>query len=116
MGHRAVTLGANHAELDCTACHEAHDGSASCTGSGCHEPFAAECEPPQTHDKPHAQVSCSACHDAQGLEIIWNEGTAKWDTAVAYREGELRPYTSHNLALEVDCDRCHEPGNHPWGY
>jgi len=114
--HLSIVVSGSHQEMSCTDCHAPHDTTASCTGSGCHEVFAAECEPIETHDKPHKEASCAACHDADGLAIDWNESDQVWDTVVpSSMEGEYRTYASHALILEVACERCHEPGNHPWG-
>ena len=115
-GHLGISVIGPHNDLECVDCHNSHDMTSSCTDSGCHSPFAQECESIQTHDKPHAEVTCSACHDATGLTIAWNEANSAWDTFTeANEDAEARSITSHQLSLEVDCDRCHEPGNHPWG-
>ncbi len=115
-GHLRISVMGPHIDLECVDCHNSHDTTSSCTDSGCHSPFAQECEPIQTHDKPHAEVTCSACHDATGMPIAWNEEHSAWDTFTEVSEdATARSVTSHQLALEVDCDRCHEPGNHPWG-
>jgi hypothetical protein len=106
-----------HAQLSCIDCHDAHDGSASCGTSTCHQPFAQECIEIETHDKPHSEVTCGGCHDGLGLPIGWNEEIEKWDTFYGGDprvERAARPFNSHNLVLEVDCDRCHAPGDHPW--
>ncbi|HEY45439.1 MAG TPA: hypothetical protein G4O14_01500 [Anaerolineae bacterium] len=116
--HESVIVEGSHTDFQCTDCHDAHDGTASCSASGCHEPFAQECERIQTHDKPHLETSCSACHDAGEPKIAWNEVDGVWDTFFPFREDstdEIKPYTSHNIILEVPCERCHAPGNHPWG-
>jgi hypothetical protein len=116
-GHHSLYVEGSHSEFVCTDCHDAHSTAATCSSAGCHEPFAAECESIETHDKPHAEVTCSACHDCGEPQIKWNEEHQAWDTFRLSSEGnpmEYKPYTSHNLALEVDCDRCHAPGDHPW--
>ncbi len=114
--HLSISVSGSHLEMTCTECHDPHDTTASCTGSGCHEPFAEECEPIETHDKPHMEASCSACHDADLLPIDWNEADQVWDTVIRSATGDgYRTYASHALVLEVACERCHEPGNHPWG-
>lgn len=114
--HLSVAVSGSHVEMTCTDCHDPHDGTASCTGSGCHEPFTLECEPIETHDKPHMEASCAACHDADGLDIDWNDADQAWDTVIRDATGGgYRPYASHALVLQVACERCHEPGNHPWG-
>ena len=116
-GHLSIVIRGSHENMQCTDCHDPHDASASCSGSGCHEPFAQECETIDAHIKPHLETSCSSCHDADSLKIGWNEVDLVWDTVLPAAEDGApdRPYTSHALVLEVVCDRCHEPGNHPWG-
>jgi hypothetical protein len=116
-GHYSLYVEGSHSEFLCTDCHDPHSTAATCSSIACHEPFAAECEKIETHDKPHAEVSCSACHDNGEPQIKWNEEHQAWDTFRLSLRGnpmEYEPYTSHNLALEVDCDRCHAPGDHPW--
>jgi hypothetical protein len=106
-----------HAELGCIDCHDEHDGSATCGDPRCHQPFAGECIQIETHDKPHSEVTCGGCHDGSGLAIGWNPDLEQWDT---FDGGDPRfepdsdPIVSHNIVLEVDCDRCHAPGDHPW--
>jgi hypothetical protein len=116
-GHIPVLLGGAHAQKACTDCHDPHDASASCTGSGCHQPFQAECEPISTHDRPHASVSCLGCHASGEHAIGWDEGRGLWVTMVEIEvagEPKVVPFSSHEVSLEVDCDRCHTPGNLPW--
>jgi hypothetical protein len=116
-GHHSLDVEGSHSEFLCTDCHDAHSTAATCSSAGCHEPFTAECESIETHDKPHAEVTCSACHDNGEPQIKWNEEFQAWDTFRLSSRGnpvEYEPYTSHNLTLEVDCDRCHAPGDHPW--
>jgi len=116
-GHQSLMLEGNHRDFLCTDCHDAHTTTATCSSSGCHEPFANECESIETHDKPHSEVTCSACHAGGDPRIDWNEDVGAWDTFVPVgdeMDDEFKPFTSHNILLEVDCDRCHEPGNHPW--
>jgi hypothetical protein len=105
-GHLSIKVSGSHLEMTCTDCHDPHDTAANCT----------ECEPVETHDKPHSEASCAACHDADLLPIDWNERDQVWDTVIRSTADEsYRTYASHALILEVACERCHEPGNHPWG-
>lgn len=111
-----------HADFDCTDCHDAHDTTASCGGTECHEEVIAAREG-QTeaehkgHDAAHAAVACVACHDATGLEVGPLEDQAGWMT---FRTVDLlgrsstEAYQSHQLGLDVDCRRCHFAGN-LWG-
>lgn len=116
-GHEAVMVESSHADFLCADCHDAHSTIASCSSAGCHEPFAEECESIETHDKPHSEVTCNACHDGGESKIDWNEELGKWDTFLSEGNAitdEFKPFTSHNVVLEVNCDRCHAPGDHPW--
>lgn len=115
--HGALHFEGVHEALSCTNCHDPHDGSATCATSACHQPFAAECEAIETHDKPHSVVTCSGCHDGLGLPIGWNDKQERWDTFIGgdpQLADDARPFNSHFIILEVDCDRCHSPGDHPW--
>jgi hypothetical protein len=116
-GHLFIHLDGVHADFLCTDCHDSHTTVASCSDAGCHQPFRAECEAIQTHDKPHAAASCSACHASGDVEIGWDEERQAWHSFYAMEvEGmiELEGQTSHDLELEVDCERCHTPGELPW--
>jgi hypothetical protein len=116
-GHLFIQLEGVHADFLCTDCHDPHTAEAGCSDHGCHQPFRAECEPIQTHDKPHAAASCSACHASGEVEIGWDEDRQVWESFYAVEaEGliELESHTSHDLDLEVVCERCHTPGDLPW--
>ncbi len=115
--HVPLVIGGVHEELECSDCHDVHDGAATCGESSCHQTFAQECIPIETHDKPHASITCWGCHDGLQLPIGWNEDKEMWDTFFGgdpRNEPSARPIASHSLTLKVDCDRCHAPGDHPW--
>jgi hypothetical protein len=115
--HLSIVVSGAHAGYDCVDCHEPHSGAASCTDSGCHQPFSMECEPIQSHDRPHLAVSCSGCHAAGEVEIAWDAGREKWHShrPLEVDGGQvLVPFTAHELSLEVKCERCHTPGDLPW--
>jgi hypothetical protein len=117
-GHLSIVVQGSHLDFVCTDCHDPHDNTATCSGSGCHEAFTAECKTLDGHTRPHSDSACGACHDAGGLEIDWDGERGMWQTFLPPEissEDEARPFVSHNLSLEVPCERCHEPGNHPWG-
>jgi hypothetical protein len=112
--HAPVIVGGAHQDYECTACHDAHDTTATCAADGCHEEVLAAIP---GHDEDHASVACVTCHDASALEIGLVEETGVWFTFfVLDPEGERlsKPFASHNIALEAPCERCHYPEN-PWG-
>jgi hypothetical protein len=118
-GHLFVQLDGAHAEFMCTGCHDPHTAAASCSSAGCHQPFRAECQPVQTHDKPHTAATCSACHASGDVEIGWDEERQVWHSFFAKQVAgiiELEGRTSHNLQLEAKCERCHTPGELPWDH
>lgn len=116
-GHLSIVVAGVHAGASCADCHDPHTGKASCTGSGCHQPFGRECEPIPTHDKPHAVVTCSGCHASNLTEIDWDPDREAWHSFYPVeKNGEqvLVPHSSHDLSREVACERCHTPGDLPW--
>jgi len=86
-----------------------------CEGSGCHSMATQAAQSPMSiHGSSHAKVSCEDCHDADGLQVgptqdggVW----LLWHNVEVNGEKVLTPYQSHNLQLEVDCERCHFEGN-----
>ncbi len=115
--HASVIVGGDHPNYQCTQCHDAHNTTANCSASDCHEGVLAQDSAIAGHDEDHASVACVACHDADELEIGFIEELGLWTTLIATSEGgtETRPFTSHNIVLEAPCERCHFPGN-PWGF
>jgi hypothetical protein len=112
--HGNVELGGVHPGYECTKCHSAHATTASCDTAGCHEESTT---PIAGHDEDHQKVSCVACHDASGMEVGLDEVNGLWTTFVSRATGsetERFSFTSHNIALEASCDRCHF-ANNPWG-
>jgi len=116
--HAVALVGGAHADYECTDCHDAHNTTASCTASGCHEDVVDPATPIPGHDADHENVACVACHDADGMEVGLDEESGMWTTfaVVVSVDGveSLVPFTSHNTVLEASCDRCHFSGN-PWG-
>jgi hypothetical protein len=105
-GHKDILVGGAHYGNSCTDCHDAHDTSASCSSAGCHE---KDDEFVAAHDNEHQIVDCVACHDAGGLDVEPSEDNGGvW---LAFNNG--MPAVSHNIKLEVDCQRCHFSDN-PW--
>lgn len=115
--HMPVEVAGVHETLLCTECHDAHSTSSSCTAAGCHDDWQAGDPPIVGHDSDHENVSCVACHDGGDLDVGPEENASEqWLTFVSYTmDGETTsaPFTSHNIQLEVSCERCHFAGN-PW--
>jgi hypothetical protein len=110
-GHASAVVIGDHAGYMCTDCHDAHDTSATCSTSGCHE-NTLEADVPG-HDGDHTMVTCVTCHDGGGMEIGILEGGSTWFTFQLDGEGNLVPTASHNIVLAAPCERCHFPEN-PW--
>ncbi len=114
-GHPGTVVAGAHSDYQCVECHDAHSTAASCGATECHDLSIAADPPIAGHDEDHQNVSCAACHDSGEFEVgITDEG--QWITYFSNPEivDELYPFTSHNIVLEVVCDRCHFPDN-PWG-
>jgi hypothetical protein len=99
-----------HRGWSCVRCHGPHgDRTVQCTD--CHDPNRGK----GTADHArHTQVNCSACHDAGGLSI-WHDTypeSKHYGEVIALRFAHaLTSWTSHEIALEVRCERCHHPAN-----
>lgn len=86
-----------------------------CEGSGCHSMATQAAQSPMSiHGLSHTKVPCEDCHDADGFQVgptqdggVW----LLWHNVEVNGEKVLTPYQSHNLQLEVDCERCHFEGN-----
>ena len=111
VDHFAVTVGGAHARMECTECHDSHDGRASCTDSSCH--VEAD-EPAAGHDPEHEAVACVACHDSGELAVSPRPDDGLWITWTITESGEpAREFSSHNTVMEAPCERCHFVDN-PW--
>lgn len=114
--HLEITLGGAHESYVCTDCHDAHTTtSSSCTASGCHDDWQSIEPPIVGHDSDHQAVSCVACHDASDLPVGPDENADGMWVAFLNTTDEATsvPFTSHNIQLEVSCERCHFADN-PW--
>lgn len=123
--HGEVSVAGDHAGMLCTDCHPPHSATASCDSADCH-PADPAADPIQGHDDDHQNVSCAACHDSAGWEVGPDEESGIWTTyspwsheikvgeADSIIETGLIPFTSHEIVLEVNCDRCHFVENE-WG-
>jgi len=124
--HGIVQVGGAHEGYECTECHDAHDTTASCGTSDCHEDVIEPVTPIAGHDDDHRDVSCVACHDAAGMEVGPSEALGYWITFAPWTyefsisetetntETGIVAFTSHNLILDASCERCHFTDN-PWG-
>ena len=101
------TASVAHQGWECTRCHGAHGAPSACTN--CHDPKVGKGA--QEHAL-HPKVNCTACHDAGGLSI-WHDtdsNSKHYGEYAAVRFGHaLRSWTSHDLTLQVQCERCHHP-------
>ena len=107
-----------HAGYDCTDCHQPHSVAANCKDAGCHAEveFREANRNGNKHTTAHQSIECTACHDASGLEVNKIEGEGTWTTfrtVEVLGRAQTKPYTSHNLTTEVNCQKCHYPDN-PW--
>jgi hypothetical protein len=108
--------GAHH-DFTCTDCHQPHSTAASCSNEQCHVnvTFSEEPSPGHSgHGIDHQSINCSACHDASGLDVGPEEGSQTWTTfrtTEVLGRAQTAPYTSHNLTIDVVCERCHFPEN-----
>ncbi len=96
-----------HEQMECTDCHGSHGASLSCTE--CHNPLAGSGSFEHTR---HPNVNCTACHDAGNLSI-WldpDSNSVHFGEYVTRRFAHtLTSWPSHNLSLNVKCQRCHHP-------
>ena len=96
-----------HIGMTCTDCHGAHGREVRC--EECHDPATGA---GAAQHAQHESVHCSACHDAGGLSI-WRDPeptSMYYDQFITRRFAHaLTSWPAHNLAVEVDCLRCHHP-------
>lgn len=98
-----------HNQWECTQCHGVHGAPSDCTD--CHDPQTGAGAPEHAR---HPSVNCTACHDAGKLGIwLEDDPTSKhYMQFVSIRFAHtMTAWPSHNLSTEVDCVRCHHPGN-----
>ena len=124
--HGLVIVGGDHADMQCTECHQPHSSTASCDSADCHPDVFSSTDSVIGHDEEHQDVSCVACHDSAGWEVGPDEELGYWTTyspwsheikigeADTIVETGLIPFTSHEIVLEALCERCHFSEN-PWG-
>ena len=115
VGHVDVQVQGDHQGYGCTECHQAHSLEASCGDAGCHKDVLEPDSGIPGHDDDHALVGCEACHDAGGQRVGAHPEVDIWTTFIPLvsEEDEWRPFVSHDIELEVSCERCHYEGN-PW--
>ena len=124
--HGMVVVGGDHAGMQCTECHQPHSSTTSCDSADCHPDVFSPTDSVVGHDEEHQDVSCVACHDGAGWEVGPDEELGYWMTYSPWtfeiKVGEadtivntgIVPFTSHEIVLEVNCERCHFPEN-SWG-
>lgn len=124
--HGQVLVGSGHADMQCTECHSPHSTTATCSTGDCHSDVLSDTDQIIGHDEDHSEVSCAACHDSAGWDVGPHPETSIWTTFSPWshevqvaEEDSIRqtgtvPFLSHDLGLEVNCERCHFSEN-PWG-
>ena len=114
-GHFQIQVAGTHLDYECTQCHNAHSTTASCGSTDCHPDTNMVDAKVPGHDPDHQEVACAVCHDGSGLNVGPHQATNAWSTFVLRAEDqELVPFVSHEIILEVYCDRCHFVDN-LWG-
>jgi hypothetical protein len=121
--HGLVVVGSGHADMQCTECHSPHNTTATCMNEDCHSDVLSDADQILGHDDDHKDVSCAACHDNAGWEVGPDSETSVWTTFSPWSHevmiGEADsilqtgtvPFSSHDIGLEVNCERCHFSGN-----
>lgn len=100
-----------HQGWECTRCHGTHGDPERVTCEGCHDPMQGSKEGVEAHES-HLTLNCTACHDAGQLSIWYDddEGSNHYGEYIPVRFAHaLTSWPSHNLQLEVTCERCHHP-------
>lgn len=96
-----------HEQMVCTDCHGAHGAASACTD--CHDPAVGS---GSFEHVRHPSVNCTACHDAGSLSI-WQDSDSNsphYGDYIPRRFAHtLTSWPSHNLSVEVECQRCHHP-------
>jgi len=101
-----------HGTFTCAACHtDVHEMVYTNTEHGARtggKTLCSNCHADKAITGPiHANVTCIACHDAElGVHL---DGEKVYPMALKHNLEESWP--SHNLTLEVNCEKCHFPGN-----
>jgi len=121
--HGQVTVDSDHADLQCTDCHSPHNTTTTCMNDDCHSDVLSDSDQISGHDDDHKDVSCAACHDNAGWDVgpapetdIWTT-FSPWSHEVMIGEADSTlqtgtvPFSSHDIGLEVNCERCHFSGN-----
>ncbi len=124
--HGLVVVGSGHADMECTECHSPHNTTTTCMNGDCHSDVLSDADQILGHDDDHKDVSCAACHDNAGWDVGPDPETSVWTTFSPWSHevmiGEADsilqtgtvPFSSHDIGLEVNCERCHFSGN-TWG-
>ena len=124
--HGLIIVGGDHKDINCTECHPPHSVAVSCISGDCHPDVYTAADAVPGHDEVHINVSCAACHDSAGWEVGPDEESGNWTTyspwsheikigeADSIIETGVTPFTSHEIVVEVNCDRCHFSQNQ-WG-
>lgn len=96
-----------HVGMTCVDCHGSHGTPSAC--EDCHDP--TEGAGAVQHAR-HTSVNCTACHDAGNLSVWYDNeiASAHFGEYITRRYAHtLTSWPSHNLQVEVTCERCHHP-------
>ena len=123
--HGQVVVDSGHIDMQCTECHSPHNTTTTCMNGDCHSEVLSDTDQILGHDDDHKDVSCAACHDNAGWDVGPDPETGIWTTfspwshevmigeADSILQSGTIPFSSHDIGLEVNCERCHFSGN-PW--
>lgn len=124
--HGKLIVGSGHADMECTECHSPHNTTTTCVTGECHSDVLSDTDQIPGHDEDHKDVTCAACHDNAGWDVGPDPETSIWTTfspwshevMIGEADSTLQtgfvPFSSHDIGLEVNCDRCHFAENQ-WG-
>lgn len=111
-GHDGISVQGTHQDQTCTSCHDPHGTKVEC--ASCHTDLDFSSSEIVGHDQDHLDIACLACHDNSGLAVDLDPDSNTWQVFQEAQDGTLFVGSSHNIALEVTCTRCHFSDN-PWG-
>ncbi len=92
-------------------------GATDCGGPSCHiSATQVALSNLKIHGTVHSSVACIACHASSPAQVGRSSENGAWGIIQTVEiDGKLQTYksSSHEIAVQVDCTRCHFDGN-PW--